>query len=144
MGWWDVDPVTGWTRDTDEGGFHTASTEQATGVYQRTKSIKDVDKFSQSVRCYLGIAVTVVTGMAAQVGQIASVTGHPELAPTTQIAEGLHDALAGFLEKKTCKVPGAPLSPRQPPRFGAPNMGGGPGRVFGRIPELVRRGVRGR
>lgn len=127
MGWWEIDPVTGWTEDRTESGGHAEGVEYATGVAERASWQVRVRKLA----CTLAI---VASSAGGQIGEAMVAAGDASGAVLITIG-GLIEAIGECPPGP--KVPRAPMRPV--PGFGLPN----PGfptihRVINRRPDIFR------
>jgi len=105
LGWWSVDPATGWTEDTTEGGEHQAGSERAVQE-------KDTPKKIQSVCSLSGLIIPM---LAVFITALANWTG-VEFPPGFDPADVL-DATSEVLEKR-CGGSNPPLpKPQEKPPF---------------------------
>lgn len=106
LGWWSLDPATGWTEDTTESGEHQAGTERSVQEKDTPKKIRAVCQLSLEV-------VFLVASILANMSGIS-----PTLQGLAQVADDLGSVLdsADWAEHftKRCRMPPPPL--QKPPR----------------------------
>jgi hypothetical protein len=96
LGWWEINPLTGWTQDMTEAGYHTSAIEKQIQLNQTLRTTPAVRRFG----CQLAVAYTLVGGTAAQVGESLTAIGNPagavlSIAGELASEEKLADMLCG-------------------------------------------------
>jgi Transglutaminase-like superfamily len=98
LGWWEVNPSTGWTQDTTEEGYHSQSTEQLIIINQMLRTAPAVKRFG----CIVALAMTTAGSVVAQIGEGLTAIGDPTGAVLITIGEA-----GGGLGEMACggKIP---------------------------------------